>query len=370
MAYRVAKSLLVLRDQVDQLYPNRDKSSDGTIAGDAHHAANPNSDHEPWVKDNQGIGVVTALDITHDPHHGMDSYKLAETLRLNKDPRVKYVISNRKIFNYAIKPWEWRPYNGSNPHDQHVHISVRPTQSLYDWETPWKLTNDAVQPGPAPSPTPPAPPALEMGNTGLAVKQLQNLLGVSEYLDNRGFWRRLFDSILQPPTTAATAYFGPRTLARVKDYQAKNKLKVDGIVGSYTWRSLLGTAAPAIPSKTNIVATVFGGRSDPNRSAYDNHVISDSELAVALPYKFQGERPRVKVTNRANGKSVTCTIEDVGPWNTHDPYWTVHAGRPQAESGTDTTGRKTNKAGIDLSPAAARAIGLPGKGLVDWSFVQ
>jgi hypothetical protein len=74
------------------------------------------------------------------------------------------------------------------------------------------------------------------------------------------------------------------------------------------------------------------------------------------------------VTGKSSGVSVNCDIVDVGPWNTNDPYWQTGA-RPQAESGTDTTGRKTNKAGIDLTLAAAQAINLDGKGLVDWEFI-
>jgi hypothetical protein len=69
----------------------------------------------------------------------------------------------------------------------------------------------------------------------------------------------------------------------------------------------------------------------------------------------------------ANGKVVTCPIIDVGPWNTRDPYW-MTSGHPQAESGKDMTGRTTNAAGIDLTPAAAAAIGLNGKGQVVWFF--
>jgi hypothetical protein len=34
------------------------------------------------------------------------------------------------------------------------------------------------------------------------------------------------------------------------------------------------------------------------------------------------------------------------------------------------SGRRTNLAGIDLTPAAANAIGLQGKGVVDWEFVK
>ena len=125
-------------------------------------------------------------------------------------------------------------------------------------------------------------------------------------------------------------------------------------------------AGPVI--MTAITATVFGGRADPNTSAYDaSHVINDTELSVALPYRFASPRP--KVTVRCGSKVVTCDINDVGPWNTNDPYWRFNA-RPQAETGTDTRGRHTNKAGIDLSPAAAKAIGIDGKGVVDWWFAD
>jgi hypothetical protein len=33
------------------------------------------------------------------------------------------------------------------------------------------------------------------------------------------------------------------------------------------------------------------------------------------------------------------------------------------------SGRKTNRAGIDLTLAAAKAIQIDGKGLVDWDFI-
>jgi uncharacterized protein (TIGR02594 family) len=124
--------------------------------------------------------------------------------------------------------------------------------------------------------------------------------------------------------------------------------------------------APTLSRMTGIIATVFGGSSDPNTSAYDGHRITNSELGVALPYHFSGTRPKVRVY--ANGRSVDCTICDVGPWNTNDPYWTTHS-RPEAESGTDNSGRRTNHAGIDLTPAAAAALGIDGKGTVDWEFI-
>jgi hypothetical protein len=85
------------------------------------------------------MGVVTAIDITHDPAHGVDTYEMAETLRLNRDKRIKYVISNRRIFSSEVSAWVWRPYHGANPHDHHVHVSVKPDKALYDNTSPWDL---------------------------------------------------------------------------------------------------------------------------------------------------------------------------------------------------------------------------------------
>lgn len=133
MKWRVARSLIVLRNQVNAKFPNRNKDWDGTI-GDANHASR-NSDHNPWVDD----GVVTAIDITHDPRDGVDSYEMAEELRQSRDPRIKYIISNRKIASSTVQPWKWRKYTGSNPHDHHVHISVNSQKRYYDDDAPWEI---------------------------------------------------------------------------------------------------------------------------------------------------------------------------------------------------------------------------------------
>jgi N-acetylmuramoyl-L-alanine amidase len=122
--------------------------------------------------------------------------------------------------------------------------------------------------------------------------------------------------------------------------------------------------------QTDIVASVFGGEGDYNVSAYDeDKVLNDTDFYVALPDRFEGERPLVQVYNRKTGKVEIAQIEDIGPWNIDDPYWDLGS-RPQAESGTDMSGRATNGAGIDLSPALAEALGVDGMGKVDWKFVE
>jgi Putative peptidoglycan binding domain len=140
MAWRLAKSLIVLRNQVNGLAPERSKSDDGTI-GDAAHAAT-SSDHNP-----NSAGVVCAIDFTHDPSGGFDSYKFAEMLRQTRDSRIQYVISNGRIWNATVSPYLWRAYTGANKHDRHVHISVKQNAAIYDKETQWSLS------GPAPAPT-------------------------------------------------------------------------------------------------------------------------------------------------------------------------------------------------------------------------
>lgn len=126
----------------------------------------------------------------------------------------------------------------------------------------------------------------------------------------------------------------------------------------------------------NITATVFGGRHDENISAYGGHRLTDTGLYVALPYRFKGKRPRVQVWHgEAFG---IAKIEDVGPWMIDDDYWTTSDGRPMVETyykahralprGPNRGRVPSNDAGIDLSPALARLIGLRGMGEVNWMF--
>jgi N-acetylmuramoyl-L-alanine amidase len=147
------------------------------------------------------------------------------------------------------------------------------------------------------------------------------------------------------------------------------RLIAAAIVVSLKGQFVPPTAVTGIPAnQRGIKASVFGGVDDPNCSAYaEDKMLNDSDWYVALPDRFEGDRPPVMVINTTTGAQAIAAIEDVGPWNIDDPYW-VTGERPQAESGTDMTGRTTNGAGIDLSPALAAALGIDGMGEVDWCF--
>lgn len=180
MSWRVAKSLLALRDQVNARFPGRSKSDDGTI-GDAAHAAR-SSDHNP-----DSEGVVRAMDLTHDPASGFDSYKFADYLREHWDSRVKYIISNRRIAAKGVANASWRPYTGSNPHDRHVHISVVADDSLADSTGPWDINFLKDQPEPKPQPKPqPEPVVRPPIATDVRLKMAKQIVDFEARRDSAG----------------------------------------------------------------------------------------------------------------------------------------------------------------------------------------
>jgi hypothetical protein len=118
---RLCKAGQQLREQLDDSYPDRDRTSDGWI-GDVRHSARP-SDHNPDAE-----GIVRAIDLDRDlsgkakPDLMPD---LADQIRLaakRGDKRVSYIIFNGRIASSRMG-WRWRKYSGINPHTKHCHIS-------------------------------------------------------------------------------------------------------------------------------------------------------------------------------------------------------------------------------------------------------
>lgn len=87
-------------------------------------------------------------------------------------------------------------------------------------------------------------PKLSYGSSGASVRQLQQALNEAGYaLDVDGG-------------------FGPKTKAAVIDYQKKNGLAVDGVVGSETWGSLMGSSAKSTTKSSSTAKQVLTGVSD------------------------------------------------------------------------------------------------------------
>jgi hypothetical protein len=110
-----------LRKQVNNAYPDRDKSSDGWIA-DARHLAAGTSDHIP-----DSAGWVRAVDLDRDlsgkSKPDLMPY-LANQLRTlaKSDKRISYIIFAGKIASRRSL-WRFIKYRGFNPHEKHMHVS-------------------------------------------------------------------------------------------------------------------------------------------------------------------------------------------------------------------------------------------------------
>lgn len=209
MTWRLAHALETLRSQVNAKFPDRSKSSDGSIGDEGHSART--SDHNP-----DDHGVVRAIDITHDPKGGFDSYAFADMLLKKQDRRLKYVISNRRIGSGPQGPSAgvWRKYTGTNPHDHHCHISAVP-DARGDDTSSWDINGALVPAAEAVATYVPPPATLRKGMKGEAVKKLQAALNISMDGD-----------------------FGPKTETALKQFQTANHLVADGICGPMSWAAL------------------------------------------------------------------------------------------------------------------------------------
>ena len=114
---------------------------------------------------------------------------------------------------------------------------------------------------------------ISYGSRGDDVKTLQELLNQNGYsLDVDG-------------------KFGPKTQEAVKDYQTKNNLKVDGIVGTNTWGALTASTNSAGGSTSQAGAAAQGTGADTDFS-YEDYQESDTvQQAYAMLQEMMGNAP-------------------------------------------------------------------------------
>lgn len=234
--WRLARSLEVLRSELNAAHPARRRTADGTIGDTAHSKRGRLSDHNPWLRAGR-LGVVTAIDVDDDG--GRLDY-LAEHLRqLGKagDPRVKYVISDGRIASRTAG-WAWRPYRGPNKHLTHTHLSVVPDLRHADSSAPWGV---APAPGGTRAATVHIAAPAPVG--GLDVAQLPTL----RRGDGRSNGRGKLVGAVQGALAECGLYsgkidgdYGPKTEAAVRRAQQLNRLECDGVIGPATWPSTLG----------------------------------------------------------------------------------------------------------------------------------
>lgn len=154
MAWRLAPTLAQLRKEINEAYPLRDKTSDGTL-GNAAHAASV-SDHNPDSR-----GVVCAIDIDEDlqgsastvyPHFNSGQAAkaafvdvLLRKVRNGELPQLYYIIYERVIYS-RTRGFAPKAYTGVNAHDHHVHVSVYHDAKHADSTRPWNIASEESKP--------------------------------------------------------------------------------------------------------------------------------------------------------------------------------------------------------------------------------
>jgi hypothetical protein len=129
-----------LRRQINAAFPDRDKTSDGTI-GDAAHRTET-SGHNPddtagsraeWNRDPDSTSEVRAWDMDSDLRSSVDAQALVDHLRRLPGLRtvIRYIIYDRRIYHERAD-FEPAPYTGASAHTEHVHFSGAWTQAADD----------------------------------------------------------------------------------------------------------------------------------------------------------------------------------------------------------------------------------------------
>jgi hypothetical protein len=142
------------------------------------------------------------------------------------------------------------------------------------------------------------------------------------------------------------------------------------------WREEVAEASE-VDSGRVVEATATGGRTLVCDRIFATQYKGYTRFEAALPHwgpKF-GNRPEVPI--KRGKRSIRPRVKEVGPWNTYDNYWRKGKNRamwknlprckPEAQAayysnynrGKDEFGREVlNPAGVDLTPRAARRLGL------------
>lgn len=131
--WELVRCLESLRDEINELAPDREKYTDGSV-GDSSHSGS-SSDHNPDEtgitpnEDADDINEVHAIDVDKDLRKaGWSMSRVTEIIvtrhRTGQDNRLQNVIWNRRIASRSWG-WTWRSYGGPNAHTEHAHFSAR-----------------------------------------------------------------------------------------------------------------------------------------------------------------------------------------------------------------------------------------------------
>lgn len=216
---------------------------------------------------------------------------------------ISYIIWNRQIWGVYAMDKGWRPYSGSSPHTDHIHITFTwdGAYQQTSWWTGRALTATKYT-GPQGSPTsttaapqatltPSGYPHLEQGAVGSDVTLAQKVVGADP-----------------------DGEFGPATAAAIRTWQAAKDVPVTGELDAATWSRMV--ALGLVPARA-----AKAPASSPDLSPYAGLTLAEGATgpAVVALQQALGEvtadgefgpltRSRVETYQAAKGLPVTGVV--------------------------------------------------------------
>lgn len=143
MSWVLTRGLTTVRAEFNEVFPNRDKASDGSIGDQAHQTGS--SGHNPDLtgraehRDGDALDEVRAIDVDRDlvPGSQVDwMERVVQSIvlkgRAGQYVPFRYIIYKRRIWS-RTDGWRTRTYTGANTHDRHAHFSGDYTQTADSW---------------------------------------------------------------------------------------------------------------------------------------------------------------------------------------------------------------------------------------------
>lgn len=137
------RGLTTFLNEVDRVFPGRDKASDGSVGNLAHQVSpsghNPDRTGRAEYKDGDAKNEVRAVDIDRDlrPGSGVDWMELLVQYVIRLARAGVYVPFEYIIFKGRIwgkwDGWVTRTYTGANSHHLHAHFSGGYSEKADEW---------------------------------------------------------------------------------------------------------------------------------------------------------------------------------------------------------------------------------------------
>lgn len=133
----VVPNLDNLRDQLNEIAPDRDKSSDGSIGNQAHQDSRSSHNDDlhgnPEYRDGDKVPEVRARDFDKDLRRpgltmAMVIRHLVEGARIGRFWWLRYLIYDGIIYHKS-NGFQARTYTGQNKHREHAHVNSDFTQA-------------------------------------------------------------------------------------------------------------------------------------------------------------------------------------------------------------------------------------------------